>query len=180
MTCFVPESFRGIGTLSSDPSFLRANTKSCLTHVGTEGGGRNCTYMLVRPAMNLEREETLIRAFFRREQQQRWLTMLRKRRKRSQVLDALNHSPPLDGRYCIEVESCAEARIQLLKLGAPKTCYAMSDIEHIDGHVLPLADALSALEDGEWGTILDCVPGELAYYFGERGEQRLVLSRKAR
>ncbi len=55
----------------------------------------------------------------------------------------------------------------------------MSDIREIDGQTMRLCDALGAIEEGGWGTILDCVPGKLGYYSGQHGEERLVLSRDA-
>jgi hypothetical protein len=29
-----------------------------------------------------------------------------------------------------------------------------------------------------WGTIISCIPGELAYYYDEEGERRAILERK--
>lgn len=105
--------------------------------------------------------------------------MLRKPRKRERALDALNHLGELDERYGRRVATATDAEELLLELGAPDTCYVMSDIREIDGQTMRLCDALGAIEEGGWGTILDCVPGKLGYYSGQHGEERLVLSRDA-
>ena len=47
----------------------------------------------------------------------------------------------------------------------------------IDGRDLLLEEAIQATEEGEWGTILGCIPGRLAYYRGEYGNERLLLER---
>lgn len=127
--------------------------------------------------MDLVREETLVRSFFRSDRQERWLMMVRKPRRRAEALDELNHLAGLDERYTVEVGSLAAASEMLARRGAPPTCYVMSDVPELDGRMMNLAEALAAAEVGEWGTILDCVPGRLAYYSGERAECRMVLWR---
>jgi hypothetical protein len=128
--------------------------------------------------MDRVREETLVRSFFRSDRQERWLMMLRKPRRRAEALDELNHLAGLDERYTVEVDSLTAAGDMLARLGAPPTCYVMSDVPELDGRIMNLAEALAAAEAGEWGTILDCVPGRLAYYLGERAEIRMVLWRR--
>jgi hypothetical protein len=47
----------------------------------------------------------------------------------------------------------------------------------IDGRELPLAEAVAAAQAGEWGTLISCVPGRLAFYYGECGVRRMLLER---
>ena len=128
--------------------------------------------------MDRAREELLIRTFFAKERQERWLQRVRKPHLRPAALDELNHIAGLDDRFTIEADSLAAAREQLRKLGAAPTCYVMSDIRTIDGRVMDLDEALTAAETGPWGALLDCLPGRLGYYSGEHAERRLVLWRR--
>ena len=47
-----------------------------------------------------------------------------------------------------------------------------------DGQIMPLLDAMNETEATGWGTIISCVPGQLAYYYDEEGERRAILERK--
>ncbi|MHC4563719.1 MAG: hypothetical protein ACYS8X_13240 [Planctomycetota bacterium] len=42
---------------------------------------------------------------------------------------------------------------------------------------MPLGEALDEIELEMQGTLVDCIPGRLAYYYGESGEQRVLLER---
>jgi hypothetical protein len=42
---------------------------------------------------------------------------------------------------------------------------------------MPLEEAVAAAEAGGWGTIVICIPRQLAYYFDECGERRALLVR---
>jgi hypothetical protein len=53
----------------------------------------------------------------------------------------------------------------------------MSSIAALDARELPLAEAVTETELGGWGTLISCVPGRLAYYYDESGDQRLLLER---
>ena len=41
-----------------------------------------------------------------------------------------------------------------------------------------LAEAVAEVAIGGWGTIISCLPGQLAYYYDECGERRMLLERK--
>ena len=47
-----------------------------------------------------------------------------------------------------------------------------------DGKTMPLLKAMDETTEAGWGTIISCVPGELAYYYDEEGERRAILERK--
>ncbi|MEI8016952.1 MAG: hypothetical protein WCH39_02075 [Schlesneria sp.] len=42
---------------------------------------------------------------------------------------------------------------------------------------MELSEAISQTELAGWGTIISCIPGQLAYYYGECGELRVLLTR---
>jgi hypothetical protein len=45
---------------------------------------------------------------------------------------------------------------------------------------MPIEDAVREAEGSGLGSLLCCIPSQLAYYVGESGEQRLLLRRNAR
>ncbi len=66
----------------------------------------------------------------------------------------------------------------LADLGAPETCWAVSDWPALDRRELSLMDALKEVVGSGMGTLLSCVPGRLAYYEGEEMGERWILQRK--
>ena len=124
-----------------------------------------------------ENEEAIIRAFITSTKQTRWLEKLASPKQRGAMLDHLNHCLDLDERYATLLPSNTDVVALLLSRGAPKMCYALSCTQEIDGQVLPLTEAVSKAEQGGWGTILSCVPRQLAYYYDECGERRMLLER---
>ena len=63
----------------------------------------------------------------------------------------------------------------LRKLGAPDSCYVISSWGEYDGTELDLLPVLEAIHATGMGSIISCIPGQLAYYEGEDG--RFVLQR---
>jgi hypothetical protein len=124
-------------------------------------------------------EETIIRTFFKPEKKERYLTLLGSKKGRRKALDALNHMADLDPRYSTEISADADIIALLRQKDAPPTCYVISDIGEIDGREIPLAEAVKEIEAKGWGSLVGCVPGRLACYFGERGEARILLEKKS-
>lgn len=60
--------------------------------------------------------------------------------------------------------------------GSPDEVYVMSDADELDGRCMPLAEAIAGIKARGLGAIVSCIPGKLAYYYGEAGERRLLLS----
>ena len=48
--------------------------------------------------------------------------------------------------------------------GAPTTCYVISADEALDGHEMPLSDALDAVAASFFGAFISCIPGRLGYF----------------
>lgn len=122
-------------------------------------------------------EAATIRAFVSRNRQTRWLEALASPTKRAKFLDRLNHCRDFDDRFATELESNADVVAMLLALGAPPTCRVISDTQELDGREMPVVEAVSAAAESGWGTLICCLPGRLAFFYGERGEHRMVLRR---
>ena len=122
-------------------------------------------------------EEATVHAFIIKEKKQRYIDMLANSKKRAKIVDDLNHCRDIDERFATPV-LWNNAFDELKKRGAPVTCRLISSISGLNEKVLPLAAALPLVEEGGWGTILCCIPGQLAYYFDECGFRRLILDHK--
>jgi hypothetical protein len=124
-------------------------------------------------------EETTIRAFITPSRRIRWLDSIASLDRRSRFLDRLNHCCDLDARFTTILPSNTEI-IRLLKQhGAAESCHLISAAASLDGLELPLAEAVSEVDQSGWATIVCCVPGRLAYYHDECGERRVLLERKS-
>jgi|GEM_PF-3638844 len=53
----------------------------------------------------------------------------------------------------------------------------MSSVEQLDGRVYTLEVAVRRVEEAGWGSLVVCIPGQLAYYYDELGERRALLLR---
>jgi hypothetical protein len=123
-------------------------------------------------------EEAIIRAFIVPARRSRWLGSLASAKRRIRALDRLNHCKDFDERYATPLASNENVVALLRSRGAPAKCYVLSDAKTLDGQELPLAEAVVAAESEGWGTIISCLPGQLAYYYDECGEHRMLLERK--
>jgi hypothetical protein len=127
-------------------------------------------------------EEAIVRTFFARSKRDRFVTLLGspKKKGRQKALNDLNHFYGFDPRFVTELPSNADVLAILQSRGAPENCYVVSDVLALDGREMLLAEALKAAELEGWGTIIGCIPGQLAYYHGEEGEQRLLLEKTSK
>lgn len=60
--------------------------------------------------------------------------------------------------------------------GAPMECYVISELEGIGGRFMPLTEALAAVVGMGMGSIVSCIPGQLAFYEGEMPKDRYILA----
>ena len=116
-------------------------------------------------------EEALVDAFIVPAKRERYKALLASRRRRAKLLDGLNHCRDLDPRYATEIASSTDVVALLRSRGAPETCHLISDAKALDGKQMALREAIDE------GTLIGCVPGRLALYYGEAGERRLLLER---
>jgi hypothetical protein len=127
-------------------------------------------------------EAQLVRAFLLPQRQERYLELLSKPHRRSDVTGQLAHFKHIDMRWAVAIPKNAHDDAHILLLlrarGAPDTCYAISEDEDLDGKEAPLAEALRTIFGRGIGTFLSCLPGKLAYFEDE--EDRWILERKER
>lgn len=123
------------------------------------------------------REEALIDAFIVLGKRERYRMLLASSKRRAKALRALNHFHDLDPRYTTEIASKSDVVALLRSRGAPEACHLISDARDLDGTEMPLQEAIDATEASTSGTLVGCIPGRLAYYYGEDGEQRVLLER---
>src|SRR5207249_3926878 len=123
-------------------------------------------------------EEASIKAFASPERADRYLALLKNPRARAKLCASLAHDFALDRRYATPVqgaESASTAIEQALrKLGAPDTCYCLSENKQLDGHDSPLRDALESTVGYGMGTLISCIPGVLGYFEGEDPNTRYI------
>jgi hypothetical protein len=132
-------------------------------------------------AMDADVEEATLRTFIRRTRVERYVALLRTRTRRKQLIAKL-HDLDLDDRYVFPItptEQTTEHVYDLLRRrGAPEACYVIST-RGWDGDWMDLWQALEntvPVADAE-GTLISCIPGQLAYYQSEG--MYYVLQRKA-
>lgn len=138
----------------------------------------------------MEHEEATIKAFVLREKQERFLTFIASAKNRRKFARELPDFPwfdkkrstsvpwkvdpslPLWGRHLQGIEHVSRL---LHSKGAGKTCWVISDNPKIDGQEINIEVALESVVGSDWGTILSCIPGKLAYFNGEH--ESLLLTR---
>jgi hypothetical protein len=112
---------------------------------------------------------------------ERFRDSMRSTRRRAKLRDQLAHFRWLDQRYTdgavpLDIDRITE---RLRSLGAPDTCFVVSEDEALDGREMPLDDAVRAVLWGDYGTLLSCVPGRLAFYCDEARLDMAILARPA-
>jgi hypothetical protein len=123
-------------------------------------------------------EVATVNAFIAPARRTRWLKALASTKRRRRFLDRLNHCRDIDERYATLLSSKTVIAALLRSRGAPGVCHVISDIPEIDGQEMRLEEAIDEVELGQWGTLICCVPGQLAYYYDELGERRMLLERR--
>ncbi|MGB9203172.1 MAG: hypothetical protein WCB94_04255 [Terriglobales bacterium] len=59
-------------------------------------------------------------------------------------------------------------------LGAPDTCYLISEDSNFDGKEIELLAALKQIVGYGMGTVISCLPGRLGYFEGELRERYIL------
>jgi hypothetical protein len=120
-------------------------------------------------------EEAMVLAFIAPARRARWLDLLGSAKRRRRFLNGLNHCRDFDERYATPLPSNTDVIAVLRSRGAPSTCFVVSDCADIDAQELPLVEAIEQVQSCDWGTLVSCVPGLLAYYQDEAGTRRRLL-----
>jgi hypothetical protein len=132
--------------------------------------------------VGIDDERQLIRAFFVPSKRERYIEMIASTRGRQKFLRELSHFKSLDPRYCIGLPNAVHTPIEIAtflhKKGAPPTCWVTSEDPDLDRREMSLVEALKEIVGYQMGTLLSCIPGELAYFEDE--EHRWILERHDR
>ncbi len=124
---------------------------------------------------NNSREEAFVNAFVAKAKRERYIGLLSNPKKRKKILEVLNHNFDFDEALATVI-GCHQIQILLSRLEellcSDEACYLISDDNVLDGKTFPFAQALAIAQASNWGTILDCIPGELALYWDEASPSR--------
>jgi hypothetical protein len=127
----------------------------------------------------MEHESALVRAFIVKPRQGRWLESLAHPKRRPKLLERLYHFRDLDPLCLIAIPPASHRPESIGELlaarGAPRDCHVISTNSELDGRVMPLADALTAIVAVGDGSLLSCIPGRLGY-FEDESSRRYILS----
>lgn len=129
----------------------------------------------------MDHETAFVKAFIKREKWARYLQLLTQSKRRAEILIRLNHKLDYLPALAVQVpedEDFPEALERLLRArGAPATCHVLVSGLRIDGCEVPLREALDTVCMHMYGSILSCIPGQLAYYRPEAPGYGVILAR---
>jgi hypothetical protein len=134
--------------------------------------------------LSAEMERQFVQAFVAKDKMQRLLDFFASERNRWKGLLELEHFHPdvIDARYAESVsrsDSSPENISRLLKQkGAPAECYVFSNCKELDRRSMQLDDAIREVHAVGIGTVVSCIPGELAFYEGELFPDEYILRRR--
>jgi hypothetical protein len=129
----------------------------------------------------MDHETAFIKSFVLPDKQSRWLELLSKVKRRHIFLHRLADDRDFDGKFKVELKPSQQnpedvERI-LKQCGAPQTCHVISESSEVDGKDLPLRKAIEEVLGYGMGSVISCIPGQLAYYEGEMPSDRFVLKK---
>ena len=126
-------------------------------------------------------EATLVSTFVNPLKRKHLIEILANPKRRHRATATLAHFQDFDPGAVVPLESAADtpAAIEsvLRSRGAGDNCHVISENRAIDGKTLSLKAALEKVVGQGSGTLLSCVPGELAYYEGQAPSDRCILAR---
>ena len=127
-------------------------------------------------------EELFVRAFIVPEKRSRYLESLKNPQRRRDILARLNHHVDYDTSLATEVfgaDAYVENLERLLRSkGAPDVCHVMGDQLKLDGQEVELAEGLEAVLAHDFGGVVLCVPGRLAYFKPESPAKVVILEKR--
>ena len=132
----------------------------------------------------MDHEAAFVEGFIASAKQARWAQFLSNPKRRKEILNQLNHNLPYIPDLGAEVPGNHDFPAELERLlkakGAGPTCHVIVDGLKIDGRELPLTEALNEVCMHEFGAVLSCIPGRLAYYKPESPSRGVILERLSR
>ncbi|WP_257313204.1 hypothetical protein [Geothrix fuzhouensis] len=132
----------------------------------------------------MSHEDEFVKAFITSEKRARWAQFLSSPKRRKEILARLNHHLPYIQEFATEVPGHQDFPAELEQLlrakGAGPTCHVMVNGLKIDGLEMALSKALHEICMHEFGAVLSCLPGRLAYYKPESPGCGILLERLPR
>jgi hypothetical protein len=129
----------------------------------------------------MSHEESFVHTFIVPEKRLRYLELLKNPKRRRDILARLNHGLDYDASLAFEFSSGQANSASLEQLlrskGATDTCHVIGDQLDLDGKEVGLAEALEVLSFHDFGAVVLCVPGHLAYYKPESPARGFVLEK---
>ena len=160
--------------------WLAAGVASLFLVVGLLWLRRRAIVQRGPPVMNAE--EILISTFVTAAKRKHYIEILANPKRRHRATVTLAHFSDFDPTAVVhlgsELQTSSAIEVELRSRGAGESCHVISENRAIDGKNLPLKQALEKTFGHGLGTLLSCVPGELAYYEGEGPADRCILARR--
>lgn len=124
-------------------------------------------------------DHALIAAFVKRSKRDRYREILSNPRLRHKFTSQLAHFTDFDPKYRVAIPSnklfVDNIALELQKRHSPNIVLAISEDPTLDQKEVPLIEALSRIVGCGMGTVLNCIPGRLA--FVETEDERFILER---
>jgi hypothetical protein len=128
---------------------------------------------------SVQHEASLISAFVKRNKRERYREILSNPRLRHKFTSKLAHFTDFDPQYRAPLPSnklhAANIALELQKRRSPSVVFVISENPALDQQELPLVEALKEIVGYGMGTVLSCIPGQLA--FVETEDERFILER---
>lgn len=124
--------------------------------------------------VNKEIEKIIVKAFFNKKIQERFLFELGSKKKRDDAISRLAHNfeEILKVNLMKEIDTpnsdYEDIERLLRKYGAADSCYIIAWDETIDGKTLPLSATLQSAVGNGQPVIVSCIHGKLAYFEAEQ------------
>ena len=122
-----------------------------------------------------KQESAFVKAFIVKDKQERYLQLLGSPKRRRDILDRFNHHLDFDSKYAKRIPEefhTIDKVAHLLRVrGAGRTCHVIADTLDADGQELPLREALAVVITHDFGSVVCCIPGRLAFHKAEAIEQ---------
>jgi hypothetical protein len=134
---------------------------------------------VLRYTPSVHNDHALIAAFVKRSKRDRYREILSNPRLGHKFTNQLAHFTDFDPKYRVPIPSnklfVDNIALELQKRHSPHIIRAISEDPTLDQKELPLVEALRRIVGCGMGTVLNCIPGRLA--FVETEDERFILER---
>jgi hypothetical protein len=131
------------------------------------------------PLAAADHEAEFVAAFVVSEKRTRYLEFLANPKRRPEILDRLNHFFDFVPKFATEItaHSVTEVVRLLRAKDAPDVAHIIADSSEWDGLDLHLSEAVGRAMSHEFGVVVSCIPGRLAFYKQEAPGKAFILQR---